>query len=47
MYIYKERVKALELHIRSGYREGSVICTLGCPSYTVIRNWYNPQAAYL
>lgn len=40
MYTFEDRMKAVELYIHSGYSGGIVICTLGYPSYTALRNWY-------
>ena len=41
MYTFEERMEAVELYIQSGYSEGIAIRTLGCPSYTVLRNCFN------
>ena len=33
-------MKAVELYIQSGCREGTIIRILGYPSHTALRNWY-------
>ena len=39
MYTFEEHMKGVELYIQPSCSEGTVICTLGCPFHTALRNW--------
>ena len=40
MYSLEDRMRAVQLYIKSGCNEGTVIRELGYPSPTALRNWY-------
>ena len=40
MYTQEQKLKAIELYIKSKYSVMAVISTLGYPSPNMLRNWY-------
>lgn len=45
MYTLEDRIRAVQLYIKSGCNEGTVIRELGYPSPTALRNWYKEYTA--
>lgn len=45
MYTLEDRRRAVQLYIKSGCNEWTVIRELGYPSPTALRNWYKEYTA--